>query len=88
MTVNLDRGSDDLEEIIDKQKKIIDYLKKQTRKCDNKFTTFVKYRAEELMALYAEVKRLKNENEILETNLYKLKKLHNEKVLEKREKNS
>ena len=66
---------------------IIDYLKKQTKKCDNKFTTFVKYRAEELMALYAEVKRLKNENEILETNLYKLKKLHNEKVLEKREKN-
>ena len=59
MAVNLDRGSDDLEEIIDKQKKIIDYLKKQTRKCDNKFTTFVKYRAEELMALYAEVKRLK-----------------------------
>ena len=56
MAVNLDRGSDDLEEIIDKQKKIIDYLKKQTRKCDNKFTTFVKYRAEELMALYAEVK--------------------------------
>ena len=43
MAVNLDRGSNDLEEIIDKQKKIIDYLKKQTKKCDNKFTTFVKY---------------------------------------------
>ena len=72
MAVNLDRGSDDLEEIIDKQKKIIDYLKKQTRKCDNKFTTFVKYRAEELMALYAEVKRLKNENEDMRLSKIKL----------------
>ena len=72
MAVNLDRGSDDLEEIIDKQKKIIDYLKKQTRKCDNKFTTFVKYRAEELMALYAEVKRLKNENEYMRLGKIKL----------------
>ena len=72
MSVNLDRGSDDLEEIIDKQKKIIDYLKKQTRKCDNKFTTFVKYRAEELMALYAEVKRLKNENEDMRLSKIKL----------------
>jgi len=70
MSVNLDRGSDDLEEIIDKQKKIIDYLKKQTRKCDNKFTTFVKYRAEEIMALYAEVKKLKNENEDLRRKLH------------------
>jgi len=72
MSLNLDRGPDDLEEIIDKQKKIIDYLKKQTRKCDNKFTTFVKYRAEELMALYAEVKRLKNENEDMRLNKIKL----------------
>jgi len=72
MSVNLDRGPDDLEEIIDKQKKIIDYLKKQTRKCDNKFTTFVKYRAEELMALYAEVKRLKNENEDMRLSKIKL----------------
>ena len=72
MTVNFDRGSNDLEEIIDKQKKIIDYLKKQTRKCDNKFTTFVKYRAEELMALYAEVKRLKNENEDMRLSKIKL----------------
>ena len=72
MTVNFDRGSNDLEEIIDKQKKIIDYLKKQTRKCDNKFTTFVKYRAEELMALYAEVKRLKNENEDIRLGKIKL----------------
>ena len=72
MSLNLDRGPDDLEEIIDKQKKIIDYLKKQTRKCDNKFTTFVKYRAEELMALYAEVKRLKNENEDMRLSKIKL----------------
>tara|TARA_R100001015_G_C4448505_1_gene39476 strand:- start:43 stop:297 length:255 start_codon:yes stop_codon:yes gene_type:complete len=72
MTINFDRGSNDLEEIIDKQKKIIDYLKKQTRKCDNKFTTFVKYRAEELMALYAEVKRLKNENEDMRLSKIKL----------------
>ena len=72
MTVNLDRGSNDLEEIIDKQEKIIDYLKKQTRKYDNKFTTFVKYRAEELMALYAEVKRLKNENEDMRLSKIKL----------------
>ena len=72
MSVNFDRGSNDLEEIIDKQKKIIDYLKKQTRKCDNKFTTFVKYRAEELMALYAEVKRLKNENEDMRLGKIKL----------------
>ena len=72
MTINLDRGSNDLEEIIDKQEKIIDYLKKQTRKYDNKFTTFVKYRAEELMALYAEVKRLKNENEELTLAKFKL----------------
>ena len=72
MTINLDRGSNDLEEIIDKQEKIIDYLKKQTRKYDNKFTTFVKYRAEELMALYAEVKRLKNENEDLRLSKIKL----------------
>ena len=72
MALNLGRGSNDLEEIIDKQKKIIDYLKKQTRKCDNKFTTFVKYRAEELMALYAEVKRLKNENEDMRLGKIKL----------------
>ena len=81
MTVNLDRGSNDLEEIIDKQEKIIDYLKKQTRKYDNKFTTFVKYRAEELMALYAEVKRLKNENEELTLAKFKLiKELHDRKT--------
>ena len=60
---------------------IIDYLKKQTRKYDNKFTTFVKYRAEELMALYAEVKRLKNENEELTLAKFKLiKELHDRKT--------
>ena len=81
MTINLDRGSNDLEEIIDKQEKIIDYLKKQTRKYDNKFTTFVKYRAEEIMALYAEVKRLKNENEELTLAKFKLiKELHDRKT--------
>ena len=84
MTINLDRGSNDLEEIIDKQEKIIDYLKKQTRKYDNKFTTFVKYRAEELMALYAEVKRLKNENEELTLAKFKLiKELHDRKTNDK-----
>ena len=53
-------------------------LKGQVRVAENT-------RAEEIMALYAEVKRLKNEKEVLETNLYKLKKLHNAKVLEKKE---
>ena len=81
MVIHLDRGPADLEEIIDKQEKIIDYLKKQTRKYDNKFTTFVKYRAEELMALYAEVKRLKNENEELTLAKFKLiKELHDRKT--------
>ena len=78
MTVNLDRGSNDLEEIIDRLQKQKKYLQGQLRKTKSN-------RAEEIMALYAEVKRLKNENEILETNLYKLKILHNAKVLEKTE---
>jgi len=77
MTVNLDRGLNDLEESIDRLIKQKKYLQKQLRK--------TKDRSEEIMALYAEVKRLKNENEILETNLYKLKILHNAKVLEKTE---
>ena len=75
MTVNLDRGLNDLEESIDRLIKQKEYLQKQLRK--------TKDRSEEIMALYAEVKRLKNENEILETNLYKLKILHNAKVLDK-----
>ena len=78
MTINLDRGPADLEEVIDKQQKQIDWLKKQTKKNQND-------RAAEIMALYAEVKRLKNENEILQTNLNKMKTLHNAKVLEKME---
>ena len=78
MTVNLDRGSNDLEEIIDRLQKQKEYLQGQLRKTKSN-------RAEEIMALYAVVKRLKNENEILETNLYKLKILHNAKVLEKTE---
>ena len=55
-------------------------LKGQVRLAENA-------RAEEIMALYAEVKRLKNKNEILETNLFKLKKLHNAKVLLEKELN-
>ena len=76
MTVNLDRGLNDLEEAIDRLIKQKEYLQKQLRKTKSN-------RSEEIMALYAEVKRLKNENEILETNLYKLKILHNAKVLDK-----
>ena len=78
MTVNLDRGLNDLEESIDRLIKQKEYLQKQLRKTKSN-------RSEEIMTLYAEVKRLKNENEILETNLYKLKILHNAKVLEKTE---
>ena len=80
MTVNLDRGSNDLEEIIDRLQKQKVYLQGQLRKTKSN-------RAEEIMALYAEVKRLKNKNEILETNLFKLKKLHNAKVLLEKELN-
>ena len=53
-------------------------LKGQVRVAENT-------RAEEIMALYAEVKRLKNDKEVLETNLFKLKKLHNAKVLLEKE---
>jgi ubiquinone biosynthesis protein UbiJ len=77
MTVNLDRGLNDLEDSIDRLIKQKEYLQKQLRK--------TKDRSEEIMALYAEVKRLKNENEILQTNLHKMKTLHNAKVLEKME---
>jgi hypothetical protein len=79
MSINLDRGPADLEEVIDKQQKQIDWLKKQTKKTQDD-------RIAEIMALYAEVKRLKNENEILQTNLHKMKSLHNAKVLEKKDK--
>ena len=42
-------------------------------------------RADSSRLFLAEVKRLKNENEILQTNLHKMKTLHNAKVLEKME---
>ena len=77
MTINLDRGLNDLEDSIDRLIKQKEFLQKQLRK--------TKDRSEEIMALYAEVKRLKNENEILQTNLHKMKTLHNAKVLEKME---
>jgi predicted RNase H-like nuclease (RuvC/YqgF family) len=64
MTINLDRGPADLEEVIDKQQKQIDFLKKQTKKTQDD-------RIAEIMALYAEVKRLKNENEDLRLNKIK-----------------
>ena len=76
MAVNYDRGPNDLEETIDRLIKQKEYLQKQLRK--------TKDRTEEIMALYAEVKRLKNENEILQTNLHKMKSLHNAKVLQKK----
>jgi hypothetical protein len=50
MSINLDRGPADLEEVIDKQQKQIDWLKKQTKKTQDD-------RIAEIMALYAEVKR-------------------------------
>ena len=77
MVINLDRGLNDLEDSIDRLIKQKEYLQKQLRK--------TKDRSEEIMALYAEVKRLKNENEILQTNHHKMKTLHNAKVLEKME---
>ena len=76
MAINLDRGLNDLEDSIDRLIKQKEYLQKQLRK--------TKDRTEEIMALYAEVKRLKNENEILQINLHKMKSLHNAKVLEKK----
>ena len=66
MAINLDRGPADLEEVIDKQQKQIDWLKKQTKKIQDD-------RIAEIMALYAEVKRLKNENENIRLDEIKLK---------------
>ena len=63
MTINLDRGPADLEEVIDKQQMQIDWLKKQTKKTQDD-------RIAEIMALYAEVKRLKNLNEDLQKELH------------------
>ena len=76
MAINLDRGLNDLEDSIDRLIKQKEYLQKQLRK--------TKDRTEEIMALYAEVKRLKNENEILLNTLHKMKSLHNAKVLQKK----
>mgnify|MGYP003127721253 CR=1 FL=1 len=74
MAVNLDRGLDDLEEAIDKLIKQKEYLQSQLRK--------TKDRTEEIMALYAEVKRLKNENEDLRMreikSKYKIENLEKE----------
>jgi predicted RNase H-like nuclease (RuvC/YqgF family) len=74
MAVNLDRGLDDLEESIDKLIKQKEYLQNQLRK--------TKDRTEEIMALYAEVKRLKNENEDLRMreikSKYKIENLEKE----------
>ena len=75
MAINYDRGPNDLDETIDRLEKQKKYLQKQVKKAD---------RTQEIMDLYAEVKRLKNENEILQTNLHKMKSLHNAKVLEKK----
>ena len=61
MATNLDRGLNDLEDSIDRLIKQKEYLQKQLRK--------TKDRTEEIMALYAEVKRLKNLNEDLQLSL-------------------
>ena len=62
MAINIDRGLNDLEDSIDRLIKQKEYLQKQLRK--------TKDRTEEIMALYAEVKRLKNLNEDLQRELH------------------
>ena len=62
MAINYDRGPNDLDETIDRLIKQKEYLQKQLRK--------TKDRTEEIMALYAEVKRLKNLNEDLQRELH------------------
>jgi prefoldin subunit 5 len=57
MAINLDRGLNDLEDSIDRLIKQKEYLQKLDR-------------TEEIMALYAEVKRLKNLNEDLQRELH------------------
>ena len=64
MAVNLDRGLNDLEDSIDRLIKQKEYLQRQLRKTKSN-------RAEEIMALYAEVKRLKNETKFIEINSLK-----------------
>ena len=61
MVINYDRGPNDLEEVIDKLKKQKEILQTRLKKLD---------RTEEIMALYAEVKRLKNLNEDLQRELH------------------
>jgi chaperonin cofactor prefoldin len=61
MAINYDRGPNDLEEVIDKLKKQKKILQNRLKKLD---------RTEEIMALYAEVKRLKNLNEDLQRELH------------------
>jgi|TARA_Y100001935_G_scaffold151665_1_gene125106 chaperonin cofactor prefoldin len=61
MAINYDRGPNDLEEVIDKLKKQKEILQNRLKKLD---------RTEEIMALYAEVKRLKNLNEDLQRELH------------------
>jgi|TARA_B100000073_G_scaffold120975_1_gene98261 predicted RNase H-like nuclease (RuvC/YqgF family) len=74
MAVNLDRGLNDLEDSIDRLIKQKEYLQRQLRKTKSN-------RAEEIMALYAEVKRLKNENEDL--RMYEIKSKYKIQNLEK-----
>jgi predicted nucleic acid-binding Zn-ribbon protein len=74
MAVNLDRGLNDLEDSIDRLIKQKEYLQRQLRKTKSN-------RAEEIMALYAEVKRLKNENENL--RMYEIKSKYKIQNLEK-----
>ena len=61
MAINYDRGPNDLKEVIDKLKKQKEILQNRLKKLD---------RTEEIMALYAEVKRLKNLNEDLQRELH------------------
>ena len=61
MAINYDRGPNDLEEVIDKLKKQKEILQNRLKKLD---------RTQEIMALYAEVKRLKNLNEDLQRELH------------------
>ena len=74
MATNLDRGLNDLEDSIDRLIKQKEYLQRQLRKTKSN-------RAEEIMALYAEVKRLKNENEDL--RMYEIKSKYKIQNLEK-----
>ena len=74
MSINLSESIDNLEESLDKLIKQKKYLQSQLRK--------TKDRSEEIMALYREVKRLKNENEELRLNKiksqYKIENLEKE----------